>query len=416
MAELPQSVRKRLSAIQAAGAAAHPDSDLLAAFTEGALLAGERDRVLAHLAVCPECRMVVSLAQPEPLPQTVTTFEQKRSWFEWKLFRVVGALAAVVVVTIAVVLHRPQPQHSGFDETSFGRPASQDPPPPPPSASPSLDQKKDAPAKLAKQVAAPKAKASAPSGNGLNTSADTRQTPRTPARADEIRENDAGKALNKEAAPGNVGAFNMSAPAPPPPALDKSARSSALPPTANAIGAVLNAEPPSLKRAPAAAVPNSRSEQVTVEAAAEPAPTRQPAEQQIIASQAQAAPLAMRQSSQVSFQHALAAQWRITDGGLVQRLIADQDWRTISPGGQSDFRTVASAGNHVWVGGVSGLYHSTDGGDHWRRVQIGGPDAKDIGEIVSIRITTADSVSVSTANGEVWITRNGGRTWSRQQK
>jgi hypothetical protein len=413
MAELPQSVRDRLAAAQATGGAAHPDSDLLAAFAENALLAGERDRVLAHLAVCPECRTVVALVQPETVPQTVIALDRKRSWFEWKLFRVAGALVAVAVVALAVLLHRPQPQ-SGFDETSFGKPASTEPQSSPPMSS--LVLKKGAQAEVAKRAAATKPNAPAPSANGLDKSDSMGQPAQAPARADEIKEKDAAQALNNEPAPGNVGAMNMSTPAPPPPLLDRSRDKSALPPRANAIGAVLNAERPSLQKAPTPATPTSSSEQITVEAAAEPAPIQQQVQQQKISSQVQTAPLAMRQGSQAPLQHALSAQWRITDGGQLQRFITDQEWRAISPGGRSDFRTVASAGNHVWVGGSSGLFHSSDNGDHWMSVQIGGPDAQDIGEVVSIRMRSADELAVYTASGEVWVTRNGGRTWSRQRK
>lgn len=418
MAELPQSVRDRLSAAQATGGAAHPDSDLLAAFAENALLAGERDRVLAHLAVCPECRLVISLAQPETVPQTVATVERKRAWFEWKVFRVAGALAAVAVVAIAVLLHRPQSERSGFDDASFAKPSSaeqgqrQMSPASVDQKPASIDQtkKEDRPG-FAKQATAAKAKDNVASHRSFDRFESTRQPAPPAARADEARENDAAQRL-KEVTPESRGVINMSAPAPPPPLLDKSRDNSAMPPRANAIGAVLNANRPPLQETPAPAAPTSRSEQITVEAAAEPAPIQQ----QKMASQVQAAPLAMRQSSQAPLQRALAAQWRITDGGLLQRFITDQDWRTISPGGQSDFRTVASAGNHVWVGGVSGLYHSADGGEHWKRVQIGSPDTKDIGEVVSIRMTNADELAVYTASSEVWVTRNGGRTWSRQQK
>ena len=43
---------------------AHPDADLLTAFAEQALSATERDGVLAHLALCGDCRDAIALALP----------------------------------------------------------------------------------------------------------------------------------------------------------------------------------------------------------------------------------------------------------------------------------------------------------------------------------------------------------------
>jgi len=43
-------------------ARAHPDADLLTAFAEQALSASEREEVLHHLALCGNCREVLSIA------------------------------------------------------------------------------------------------------------------------------------------------------------------------------------------------------------------------------------------------------------------------------------------------------------------------------------------------------------------
>jgi Carboxypeptidase regulatory-like domain/Putative zinc-finger len=74
----------------------HPDADQLSAFIEQALPAHERDGVLAHLAVCSECRAVVALALPEvPSPRPAI---EPRSWFTgWMVF--LPAAAAVVALT-----------------------------------------------------------------------------------------------------------------------------------------------------------------------------------------------------------------------------------------------------------------------------------------------------------------------------
>jgi len=66
----------------------HPDADQLSAFVEQALPAHERNGVLAHLAVCAECRAVVKLVLPaEPVLQPEAPApEPRRSWFPGSRF------------------------------------------------------------------------------------------------------------------------------------------------------------------------------------------------------------------------------------------------------------------------------------------------------------------------------------------
>jgi hypothetical protein len=94
----------------------HPDADQLSAFIEQALPAHERDSVLAHLAVCVDCRAVVALALPEepaalPIPEPRrSTFG--RSWFSgWIVFLPAAAAVAALAAFIFFV-HRqgPAPQ------------------------------------------------------------------------------------------------------------------------------------------------------------------------------------------------------------------------------------------------------------------------------------------------------------------
>lgn len=416
MAELPKSVRDRLAAAQASDAAGHPDSDVLAAFSENALLESERDRVLAHLALCPECREVVALAQPELVVQPIVADSRKRAWFEWKVFRVGAAVAAVAVVAIAVLLHDSKSTHkSGFDDTSFARPTSTAPAELEPGAAsePSSSHSQaehqmalpsvgtEHRARLAKKTSAPKMEAHARAVGNANEP-NTHPVVR--------KEKDAGGQATERLLDNQV-AMVASAPAPPPPLPESKTADSAVAARPKAVGGIVNEARPSSQAAPMKAAAESHTGQLTVEASA----AASPLQQQKIGSQTQAAPLAMRQGTQVAFQHAIASRWRITEEGLLQRFIADEEWRTFSPGGQSDFRAVASAGNHVWAGGSSGLFHSSDGGDHWSRVNIGGTEEKDIGEIVSIRMANANELSVFTASGEAWSTRNGGRTWSRKK-
>jgi Photosynthesis system II assembly factor YCF48 len=103
MPELSQLVRQRLSARVAAGD--HPDADTLTAYTEQLLSAGERKRVLEHVAVCGECRDVLTLS----LPQTVETLPvlalaaPRRGW-RWKsALGLAASLATLAVITTVIV-------------------------------------------------------------------------------------------------------------------------------------------------------------------------------------------------------------------------------------------------------------------------------------------------------------------------
>ncbi|HYG99479.1 MAG TPA: zf-HC2 domain-containing protein [Terriglobales bacterium] len=409
-AELPKSVRDRLQAAQA-GALPHLDADLLTAFAENSLLEHERATVLAHLAVCPDCRDIVLLAQPELESNgPVLVLKKQRTWFEWKLFRVGAAVAAVAIVAVAVLLHR-APTRSGLDDTSFAKPP------------------------VAEQHVEPQTAPRSDSGDESTRMFREAQPPQPPRSKTKLREytaaredsesNESGQQAKKGVLEDRFAIDATASAPPPPPVLNKNSAPIVAPPLANAVGGVLNEVRPTLKAAPVPApsstraermtvptAPSTRAEQVTVQAAAEANVAQE--QHQKVGSQVQTAPLAMRQGTQVTFQRGMASQWRITDAGHLQRFIADQDWRTIFPGGQSDFRAVASAGNHVWVGGSSGLFHSSDNGEHWRQVHIGGTETKGIGEITSIRMSSATELIVHTASGEVWLTRNGGKSWSLQ--
>jgi hypothetical protein len=89
----------------------HPDENLLTAFAERTLAHGERERVLAHLSDCSDCRDTVFLAQqaaPEPELQAgsrLSQSEPRPSRWRWAIVSVVGLLFAVLIVA-PVLLHR----------------------------------------------------------------------------------------------------------------------------------------------------------------------------------------------------------------------------------------------------------------------------------------------------------------------
>ena len=112
----PNSLHRELARGPQAGR--HPDADMLAAFAEGSLLERERNEVLAHLAICMECREVLSLAgDAAPLPAIEAkpfllprpAHPPLRTWAPW-----VGLAAGILVVcsVARLQLQKPSVQHS----------------------------------------------------------------------------------------------------------------------------------------------------------------------------------------------------------------------------------------------------------------------------------------------------------------
>jgi hypothetical protein len=81
----------------------HPDADELSIFVEGAATSRERERILAHLAECRECRDVVFLMQ-RPVEGPAAGKEASREWVWQRWFVPVGVTGAVLACALAVVL------------------------------------------------------------------------------------------------------------------------------------------------------------------------------------------------------------------------------------------------------------------------------------------------------------------------
>jgi hypothetical protein len=100
--------------------------------------------------------------------------------------------------------------------------------------------------------------------------------------------------------------------------------------------------------------------------------------------------------------------WGLSPSGDVQRsLDSGKTWHIISVVEGSTFRAISSVGNSVWVGGNGGaLYHSADAGLSWIKLA---PASND--DIVLIEFSNPQDGLLKTANGQVWSTSDGGRSW-----
>jgi hypothetical protein len=94
----------------------HPDADQIGAFVERALPAHERERMLGHLAVCPECRTVVALTLPPAEAPAPPPASERKPWFAgwalaWPAAAAFATLAVIVVYfhQVAIAPNSPAP-------------------------------------------------------------------------------------------------------------------------------------------------------------------------------------------------------------------------------------------------------------------------------------------------------------------
>jgi photosystem II stability/assembly factor-like uncharacterized protein len=114
-----------------------------------------------------------------------------------------------------------------------------------------------------------------------------------------------------------------------------------------------------------------------------------------------------------------APLWTIAPSGKVQRSNdGEKTWEEVHVDDRVTFRVIHAMGREVWAGGSGGaLYHSSDGGAIWTRVNLssgGSPTAETIVLIISA-LHDPQHVTVMTASGEQWTTEDGGQHWQRER-
>src|SRR5579859_5689095 len=100
MPNVPNIVRERLKA--AALPIDHPDANVLTAFSERSLPAGERGVVLDHIARCGECREILALSFPHAeevqLLANPSRSAGARGWLTWPSLRWGFVAAGVLLI------------------------------------------------------------------------------------------------------------------------------------------------------------------------------------------------------------------------------------------------------------------------------------------------------------------------------
>lgn len=108
------------------------------------------------------------------------------------------------------------------------------------------------------------------------------------------------------------------------------------------------------------------------------------------------------------------ADWRVTAQGQLEHLTPD-GWTRVLADHASAFRAVSVVGGGVWAGGDRGaLFHSSDEGQHWKKVSLNPEGGTESAAIVTIRFADPRHGVVTTDSGSSYATADGGVTWTKQ--
>lgn len=79
------------------------------------------------------------------------------------------------------------------------------------------------------------------------------------------------------------------------------------------------------------------------------------------------------------------------------------------------FRAISAQGLEVWAGGSAGvLYHSTDGGQQWTRVAPSASGTLLTGDVIAIAFSDPQHGQLTTSTQELWTTFDAGQTWQKR--
>ena len=411
MSELPKSVLQRLKSQQIAQE--HPDPDLLSAFAENTLRGDERERMLAHLALCEQCRDIVALSRPDEQAQPAAVllpWYRRPQTFAW------SAVAATLVVGSALILnyregtHQYAPTQGYVERTDAARPAA--------TAEGAAATKTDnaatqaAPAPAANDKIALLEPKQIENQNALKQSENQKKMMRQGSGGG-IGGQVPSKNVEKNAIAGGAASSNYVVIAPPTEKADsinkdireerdqasamKTAPAAAAPPPA-----------PSANIATTGARTTAQAETVEVQSEAPAvggvAPSRHASLDSAMAKARPAAKPAVASS---------AIRWTVSNDGQLQRSTdSGRTWQTAPtfPAKDVVIRTVATVGNYVWVGGASAaLFHSSDNGQTWTRQTLPGTT----GTVIYLRFIDAQHGTARCDDGTAWSTADGGLHWSK---
>lgn len=457
---------------------AHPDPDVLTAYMEHCLPATERQTVVAHLSMCGPCREVVALSQPQIPELAAQTVVRSASASVWRrlftpAFGIAGAVAAVAIIAV-LVLQLPQKsvEQSALTRTTETQQAKATPALDQPlgietSTSPDRPAAAQSASTANMDIAVPVKKASvvelrAEARNRIAAGSNAPAPPspeRTLALTTAMQKkdyintnffaaNDAdrvsgidGRNAKLPATPqplpslasspltvtgGNITIFSdISAPnaqsksnvrmlAPTPPSqhfglmLGKMATATAHTlhlhtPGANPPLRASNLGYSTLGGLGMFSNNLAKSQSTEVSAAPEKLESGSLAKSDALSAGA------MGGANARSLDTA-STLWKVAGGKLIKSAGPSQ-WEDAYPTSSFEFSVVNTHGNDVWAGGThASIIHSRDGGLTWENIKLG--DAA-TGTIVSI-LPGALNVNVKTSDNQLWLSTDGGKTWTMQ--
>jgi hypothetical protein len=415
MSEFSNPLKRGLRQMPAAGGVPHPDADLLTAFTEQSLTKREREEVLAHLASCADCRDVIALALPEASLSRPIEDPVKPLFWRWPVLRWGAVAASVVIVAVAVSIgnieHNRSVQKLAQSRSDAASPISV-----PPAAT---VQREQTGLIASNKLEEPRMQVSGSSGVQRpkvryeripGDSAKTALSLPAKENADKFEVGTVDQHASNVAV-GKIVAGVVEPSAQPPAAVDETVNSTIFKrdagtysATARMKAAVPAPPPPPLQSATETVEVSSAAVQVE---SAKSAPAVEKPETQL-ADAGQSLELESGAAKKQIMRFAAATNWRISNGFLQRSFDSGQTWEQARP--DANFRTVSTIGNEIWAGGANSLLvHSTNAGQTWAVVS---PGMK--GDVTSLQFNDAKHGVVKTSTGEIWVTTDGGKSWTKQ--
>jgi hypothetical protein len=458
MSDISNTLRQRLGARPVPQT--HPEADLLAAYLERSLPAVEREQITVHLAICAECREVVSLSlAPEPELSVVRQLSPRRRL--WLLGLRGAALAACLTIVTVLAIKAPwidkqTPANQGASAKVLPAPSTTDSAVS--SSQPALTNsvesaKAEFSASGTRSAESKKTIAGPPSRRAADVSSATSLSyvNTTRCSADDQSNCVNAKVIN------NLVAADAASVAPPPipvPAAPTAFRASsvtaasaptnllddmkladshpgALPPPSstyrNHKGVVsrLRTIPPILVEtlktkalgyngsyAFGTKQPMSNGSGLVARNSVT-APEKDTAsgsglrESDAFTTSARSAPASSINYAAESVQ---PTQWKVAGGKLWKS--SANDWQDAYPQREGlEFFSVVSRGNDVWAGGSrTTLLHSRTAGMDWERVKLADGAS---GSIIQISVEGLH-VAVKTSDQKTWVSQDGGKIWTLQ--
>jgi len=111
-----------------------------------------------------------------------------------------------------------------------------------------------------------------------------------------------------------------------------------------------------------------------------------------------------------------APRWTLNSDGTLERSFdAGTTWETIPLPSPARFHVLSAYGMFIWLGGSSGaLYHSTDAGEHWRRVAAVANGQALTEDVIGMEFTDDDHGVLTTATNQKWVTEDCGQSWQKK--